>query len=251
MEQILTNFSATEVKNYHDHGYVLHNRPLFSAEEFNRLHGIMEEHLADRGNKRPDELDTPHFHDPRLLDFLLSDTVLDKVEQLIGPNIGLWSSHFICKEPKTGRRTPWHEDSAYWEGRFDQFDGIVTVWLALDRSFQGNGCMGVIPGTHAHGFSEYEKVDNTTNVFEEEIPLSKQELEKVVWFELGQNECSFHDSRIIHGANANTSDFRRCGYTMRYFSLDLAYNHDHPKAEGHKMWHCRGENKGNNPLIYK
>jgi hypothetical protein len=36
---------------------------------------------------------------------------LDLVEPIIGLNIGLWSSHIICKEPVIGKQTPWHEDS--------------------------------------------------------------------------------------------------------------------------------------------
>ena len=65
------------------------------------------------GEKRGDEFDTPHFGDRRLLDYLLAPTVLDLVECIIGPNIVLWSSHFISKDPYIGRATPWHEDSTY------------------------------------------------------------------------------------------------------------------------------------------
>ncbi|MEH0152616.1 phytanoyl-CoA dioxygenase family protein [Limibacter armeniacum] len=246
----MKKLTISQVTHYHQQGYLLYNEPLFEAADFERLHGIMEEHLLSKGNKKADELDTPHFHDSRLLDYLMHPAVLDKVEALIGPNIGLWSSHFICKDPKVGRRTPWHEDSAYWDGKFDRFDHIVTVWLALDRSTTENGCMGVIPETHKHGFSQYQKVDAAVNTFGEEIELEQNDLDKVVWFELEQGECSFHDSRIIHGANANTSFFRRCGYTMRYFSLDLQYNTALPEADKHKLWHCRGENTTGNPLIY-
>ena len=57
--------------------------------------------------------------------------MLDTVEPLVGPDIALWTSHFISKDPYTGRATPWHEDCAYWNGRFDTYDRIVTVWLAL------------------------------------------------------------------------------------------------------------------------
>jgi hypothetical protein len=36
-----------------------------------------------------------------------------------------------------------YEDSAYWEGRFNNFDGIVTMWLTIDEATKENGCMGV------------------------------------------------------------------------------------------------------------
>lgn len=135
-EQLL---AADARQTYEQQGYLLHRRPVFSPEKFGRLQELFEEIAARRGSKKMDELDTPHFSEPRLFEFLLADEVLDLVETLIGPNIGLWSSHFICKEPRTGRATPWHTDADYWEGRFDRFDGIVTVWLALDPCDRENG----------------------------------------------------------------------------------------------------------------
>ncbi len=69
-----------------------------------------------------------------------------------------------------------------------------------------------------------------------------------VYAELEPNQCSFHDSRIIHGADANQSERRRCGYTMRYFSQQMEYNLDFPRNSTHRLWHCRGSNPHNNPM---
>ncbi|WP_144916464.1 phytanoyl-CoA dioxygenase family protein [Mucilaginibacter frigoritolerans] len=246
-QEILT---PQEVSFFRENGYLLPGKPLFSEEKFNRLFNIFEEHLKNRGELQPDELDVPHHKDSRLFEFLMADEVLDVVEKIIGPNIGLWSSHFICKEPKTGKNTPWHEDSAYWQGRFNKFDSIVTIWLAIDDANIANGCMGVLPGSHDKGFSEYQEIENNNHkIFNIEIK-NKVDEEKIVWFELKKGNYSLHDSRIIHGAHANTSNTRRTGYTMRYFSTDLVLNRTHPNNLQHRIYHCRGENNGNNPLIY-
>jgi len=238
-----------EVEFYQEKGYLLPQRPLFSESKQQQLTAIFEEHLENKGKKSSDELDTPHFKDKRLLNFLLAPEVLDVVQSLIGPNIGLFSSHFISKEPGKGRRTPWHEDSAYWEGKFDELDKIVTVWLAIDNSNISNGCMGVVPGTHTNGFSEYEEVeDKEGSTFSTEIKRGTFDLKDVVWFELEKGQYSLHDARIIHGANANTSPFRRCGYTMRFFSLDMKFDEaNNPK---HKLYHARGANIAGNTLLY-
>jgi ectoine hydroxylase-related dioxygenase (phytanoyl-CoA dioxygenase family) len=231
---------------YRENGYLLYHQPLFSAEKFERLRGIFEEHLAEKGDTLSDELDTPHFRDPRLLEFLLSDEVLDLVEPITGPNIALWSSHFICKDPFTGRATPWHEDSAYWQDRLEKHEGIVTVWLALDRSTKENGCMRVIPGTHRNGFSSYAPVDMKDNTFHSEITDEIDE-SKAVYFELEPNECSLHDARIVHGATPNRSPYRRCGYTMRYMP---ASNRMIPERNrGHRLWLARGTNAGPNSYV--
>jgi len=233
---------------YQKQGYLLPNIQLFDQATQQELTLIFEEHLAGKGTKKSDELDTPHFHDKRLLDFLLKDSVLDIVEDLIGPNIGLFSSHFISKEAGKGRRTPWHEDSSYWEGRFDHLDKIVTIWLAIDATSVDNGCMGVIPESHLKAAAEYENVeDPSSSTFETEIKSGTFNPKDIVWFELEKGHFSLHDARIIHGANANTSNQRRAGYTMRYFALDMAYQLD--KHADHKLWYCRGENLAGNELL--
>ncbi|MGB7337274.1 MAG: phytanoyl-CoA dioxygenase family protein [Phototrophicaceae bacterium] len=237
------------IEKYHEDGYILFDKPLFAQEKFDRLSAIFEALVAGRAEgTRTDELDKPHFTDPRLFEFLMADEVLDLIEPLIGPNIGLWSSHFISKEPLVGRATPWHEDSSYWQGRLDRMDQIVTVWLAIDNVDRENGCMRVIPGTHQNGFSEYDVVDKANNTFGSEIKAEQIDESKAVYFELDSGYCSLHDGRIIHGAEANTSPRRRAGYTMRYFSMDMKFD---PTAKGndtHKLWLCRGENIANNPI---
>jgi hypothetical protein len=61
-------------------------------------------------------------------------------------------------------------------------------------------------------------------------------------------ECSLHKARIIHGANANTSDKRRAGYTMRYFPTSLVYA-DLPANKGHKLWLARGKDIAGNTFV--
>ncbi|GCE24099.1 phytanoyl-CoA dioxygenase family protein [Dictyobacter kobayashii] len=245
MTRLVTPLSTQDVAYYRENGYLLYHHQLFSEEKFARLQSIFEEHLAQKGSKLSDELDTPHFRDPRLLEFLLGDEVLDLVEPIIGPNILLWSSHFICKDPYTGRSTPWHEDSAYWNGRVDNYDKIITVWLALDRSNEENGCMRVIPGSHVNGFSDYEPVDVGSNTFDSQI--KNVDASRAVSFELEPGECSLHDSRIMHGAQANTSQYRRCGYTMRYMSADTRIIPE--RNTGHQLWLARGKDLAGNNYV--
>lgn len=240
-----TQLTTEDVEFFRKNGYLLPGRQLFAEEKLARLEGIFNEHLADKGDKLSDELDTPHYRDARLLEFLLSDEVLDTVEPLVGPNIALWSSHFISKDPFTGRETPWHEDSAFWNGRFSAYDGIVTVWLALENaSTRDNGCMRVIPGTHLmFESSEYVPTDTTTKTFHAEI--AEVDEDQAVYFELRRGEFSMHDGRIVHGARANTSPTRRTGYTMRYFPTSVEM-YDNEINQGWQIWLARGEDVAGN-----
>jgi len=237
-----SQLTAEQIAQYERDGYTLCKTPLFAPDKFARLKAIFEESLAREGSSG---MDTIHFRDPRLLEFLLSDEVLNLIEPIIGPNIGLWSSHFISKDPYVGKATPWHEDSFYWNERASTQAGICTVWLAIDEATKENGCMAVIPGSHlGGGFSEYESADTQSNIFNTQIRPDQIDEAKAVYFELQPNQCSLHEARLIHGAQANTSDKRRAGYTMRYFPTTTKI---HPEMNvGHKLWLARGEDKAGN-----
>jgi chlorinating enzyme len=237
--------SPYEVAQYQQEGYLLFHQPVFTPSKFERLRAIFEE---DKERYGEENLDTIHFRDPRLLEFLLSDAVLDLVEPMIGPDIGLWSSHFISKPRGTpevpSKATPWHEDSAYWNGRISTVAGICTVWLAIDPATRENGCMKVIPGSHHNGFSDYEPVDLAGNIFGAQIKPEQLDESKTVYLELQPNECSLHEARMIHGADANTSPHRRCGYTMRYFPTTSKVIPE--RNVGHKIWLARGRDHAGN-----
>ena len=242
-----TRLSPAQIAQYDADGYTLFKQPVFSAEKFAALHAIFEEDLA---KYTEEELNMLHVRDERLMPFLLAPEVLDLVEPLTGPNIGLWASHLISKPPFTGKATPWHEDSAYWNGRVSTMAGICTVWLAIDRATPENGSMAVIPGSQRGGFSEYDAVDAGANIFPSEVKAGTFDESSAVFFSLEPNECSLHEGRIIHGAHANTSPHRRAGFTMRYFPLTSEVFADNPRNAGHQIYLARGADQtGRNRFV--
>jgi ectoine hydroxylase-related dioxygenase (phytanoyl-CoA dioxygenase family) len=228
--------SREQVEDYRDKGYLLYRNQLLSDKELDELAAIYDEHQAARPDKRGDEFDTPHFEDERLMPFLLAPPILDLVECVLGPSFLLWSSHFICKEPRVGRATPWHRDADYWSGRADRYDQIVTVWLALDDVDRDNGCMQVIPRSHLMTDFGYRPVDRDTNTFSSEIV--DLDTSTAVAFELRRGQCSLHDARMAHGAEPNSSPRRRLGYTMRYISTETTLVPE--RNVGHRTWVARG-----------
>lgn len=246
--QTTGRLTAEQVAFYNKEGFIVYNDKVFSDAEFADLKNHFEDKLAAWPNdKRPEAMDVPHFTDPKLFRWLLSDAALDLVEPILGPDIALFSSHFICKTAGDGRRVPWHEDSAYWNTLIQPAD-IVTIWLAIDPSTRENGCMYVIPQTHntgRKGYSEYEDVDTEQNVFHLEIVPGQRTEKKGVPCILEPNECSLHDARTMHGSAANTSNLRRCGYTMRYMKTSAKIN---PEFHGiHKIYLARGKALADNP----
>jgi ectoine hydroxylase-related dioxygenase (phytanoyl-CoA dioxygenase family) len=126
----------------------------------------------------------------------------------------------------------------------DKMENIVSVWLAIGRALPENGSMGGGIGTPTNGFSAYESVDTSENIFPCQVVDVDES--KAVYLSLEPNQCSLHDSRIIHSAKANTSPNRRCGYTMRYFPTSNKVMHDDPRNAGFKIWLVRGQDIAGN-----
>ena len=236
-----------QVASFNRDGYLLPKEPVFPQDEFDALKKHFDEKVAALPpDVRPESMDVPHFSDTDLFRWVLSDAVLDLVEPIIGPDIALFSTHFICKPKGDGRRVPWHEDSAYWKPLVTPAE-IVTVWLAIDPSTLKNGCMKVIPRTHAEGrkgFSDYVDVNPVENVFPTEIDPRQRREELAVPCVLDAGQCSLHDARLMHGSDANTSDIRRCGYTMRFMGTHVKLNPD--IADFHHIYLARGKDKAGN-----
>lgn len=246
--------SEQDVTRFRDDGYLIVNEPVFPEPRFNALRDHFEKLLADWQEdprmRSPEHMDVPHFLHPSLFDWIFDDAVLDLVEPIIGPDIALYSSHFICKPAGKGKRVPWHEDSGYWRGRLDPME-VTTVWLAIDPSTPANGCMRVIPGTHrsgAAGFSDYDDVANADdNVFATEIRAGQFDESKAVDCILDPNHASLHDGRLIHGSNANTGQVRRCGFTMRFISTAVKHHPDaQAKHGGFQIYLARGKDRAGN-----
>jgi len=236
--------SRQQVDSFRREGYRLHDEPIFPQAKFDKLAAHFEARLAALpAGERPENMDVPHFTDPALFEWLFADEVLDLVEPIIGPDIALFSSHFICKPKGNGKRVPWHEDSSYWKGMLDPME-VVTIWLAIDPSTEENGCMKVIPRM-LEGYSETVPVDLATNVFASEIKRHLFDATKAVSCVLQPNHASLHDGRLIHGSEPNLSNKRRCGYTMRYMSTRVRLNHE-KVGSWHQIYLARGQDHAGN-----
>lgn len=244
MPAISATLSPDQIADYQRQGYLLPGRPLLQSGDFQALaatfEGLLAEWVAQGG--RPEHMDVPHFRHPELMRWLLHEHVLDVVESLIGPDIILFSSHFLCKPATTGRRVPWHEDSAYWKNTWDPMD-VVTIWLALDPSTAENGCMRVIPGSHSHGYSDYVPVGDEPEVFATRIRPGSFDEGRAVDCVLAAGEYSLHHAKMIHGSEPNRSPRRRCGYTMRYISARSRYT---AGRDGFQIYLARGQDRAGN-----
>ncbi len=238
-----SRLSEAQLSEYREKGFLIFDDAVFPAEEFEALRDHFErELLALSPEVRPESMDCPHFTDPSLFRWLLSDHILNLVEPMLGSDIALFASHFICKPKGNGKRVPWHEDCFYWKNTISPVN-VVTVWLAIDPSTAENGAMQVIPRC-LDGNLEHEAVDPETNVLSWEVKRKPFDEAHAATIVLDQNHASLHDARLLHGSPANTSNMRRCGYTMRYMPTTVKLNPDCYAT--HNVYLARGKDRAGN-----
>ena len=151
------HLSAEEKAAYARDGIVIPQSRL-SAAAVGRLRDALDRLIADNPDRRPEQLVNAHLREgPEgvrgndvFLDMARDPAVVELVAGLVGPDVILWGCQVFCKPGGDGMEVPWHQDGHYWPIRPL---ATTTAWIAIDDSTTENGCMRVIPGSHAAGSS--------------------------------------------------------------------------------------------------
>ncbi len=140
--------------------------------------------------------------------------VLDVVRTLLGPNLIVWDSDIIIKEPRTEGFVSWHQDLRYWG--VDSHDA-VTVWIALTDATGAMGCMRFLPGSHRAGLIDHEDTFETGNLLTrgQNVRWTIDE-SRTRYGELSAGEMSVHHGLTMHASEPNRSSARRVGLVIRF-----------------------------------
>jgi len=201
------------LEQYEREGFMLFTNVLDAEliqEASDHVAWLQKKHPGLRGEQLGHTLMT---NDPFWVRLVSDDRLLDIAEQFIGPNIALFASHYICKPPREGQPVLWHQDGSYWP--LDPME-VITLWLAVDDSTPENGCMRIIPRTHTMTLQKMEQRTDVANVLSSGIKEGLVDDSLAVDCVLKAGGVSVHHPNIIHGSNANHSERRRCGLTIRY-----------------------------------
>ena len=210
--------SKEEKIQYRNDGY-LKGLPVFSYEAKDDLNSFFVS-LSTQLNKNIDLNQTAQWQKASLNFYKLCTTpeILNYVEDLIGPNFFLWGGQFFLKEPRDGSIVPWHQDAQYWPL---SPANAVTVWLALYDTNEENGAMKVLKGSHNCGMFKHQTNSSKNLVLDQEVSQDQININNVVSLNLKAGEISLHNDALLHGSDANTSDKRRCGVTMRFSPVNV------------------------------
>jgi non-haem Fe2+, alpha-ketoglutarate-dependent halogenase len=172
---------------------------------------LLAKTIAEGGNSY--SIASAHLRYGRVYDILTDSRIVDRIKDLIGEDVIAWGSHFFCKMPGDGKRVSWHQDSSYWPLTPSK---AVTAWLAIDDASVENACMRFIPGTHHLGHLTYQLSENDeANVLNQTV-VGAETLGQPFDVELKSGQISIHSDLLLHGSEANQSNRRRCGLTLRY-----------------------------------
>ena len=211
----MSSLSPEQMKRYRDEGYLspLDGMPRDEAEAiFSYIQGFEASVPPPEAKKGLGS--KAHLLHPPLYDVLFTPKILDAVESILGRNLLVWGPGFFYKKPHDGGYVSWHQDSTYWG--LEPFD-IVTAWVAMTPSRRDNGCMRVLPGSHAQGQLPHGDTFDKRNLLSrgQEIQVRVDEKDaRDLALEPGQ--FSLHHVAIVHGSDPNHSDLPRYGYVIRY-----------------------------------
>jgi non-haem Fe2+, alpha-ketoglutarate-dependent halogenase len=207
--------SDAQIQAYRQGGYLCPIDAL-SPGEAAHYRGLLEAAEAAAGGSLPG----PYRHKPHLVytwaqELIRHATILDAVEDVIGPDILAWESVFFTKEPRTEDYISWHQDITYWG--LEAEGDVVTAWVALSPSTVESGCMRVVPGTHLREVVAHADTFGEHNMLSrgQEIAVEVDE-GHAVDLVLRPGQMSLHHVKIFHGSRPNRARNRRIGFAIRY-----------------------------------
>lgn len=217
MPKVLT---PAQVERYREDG-VLFPIPALSPAEvagFRDAFFGLETRLGGKPSAR--QLSQTHLYFRWAYDLATHPGVLDAVEDVLGPNILIWTVSVFPKHAPDPAYVSWHQDGTYWGLTSTQ---VATAWIALTDSTVENGCMRVVKGSHKSPILPHKETwakDNLLSRGQEiQVDVREEDATDVV---LRAGEMSLHHVNIIHGSNANRSDGRRVGFAIRFITPEVA-----------------------------
>jgi len=165
----------------------------------------------------------PHKVSPLFTSFMADQRLADATGSLVGENVKCFASQFFIKHAGMPGNA-WHQDENFVPTR-DR--SLCTAWIALDDATIENGCLRMIPGSHASGVLYPMRPHNNPDLDRAEECYAFPGLETAVPIELKAGSCVFFSGYILHSSTTNKrpSGFRRALlYQYVRAETPIAYN---------------------------
>jgi len=215
----VTHALSREQLSDYDRNGILFPITVLSSDEVDLFRRELQA-VADNCGQSQRRLDGLHLSFAWAYRLVSHTAVLDAVEDLLGDDILVDGSLVFYKPAHDSSYVSWHQDSVYSDWHQTP---STSAWIALTPSHRANGCMRVIPGSHKAGPIEHVMVRDGLNLLFRGEQVSTVDESKALDVELLPGEMSFHDSNLVHGSSANTSDQPRIGFIVRFVTNRVAH----------------------------
>ena len=207
------HLDAESVAHYEREGF-LSPIDIVASDEVASCRGRLEAYEAKLGEPVSGHLRTkPHLLFEWVDTLMRNDTLLDCVEDLMGPDILVWNTWFWIKERGAKSYVSWHQDNHYWGLDTDR---LVTAWLALSPASVAAGCMSVLPGTHKGAPLPHADLYHEDNLLTRGQEIVELDESKAVAMPLLPGQVSLHNIGVAHASGPNLGDDRRIGLSMHF-----------------------------------
>lgn len=209
--------NTVEIDRYATEGY-LPGRPLLTEAETacyragcERCCGPL---VKDGSRKQSTNRVKPYLLFPWAAELVRHTRILDCVQDLIGPDIMVFHTTVWLKEPHSESFVPWHQDATYFG--LTPFEH-VTAWVALTNSTPENGCVQIIPRSHATGQRpHFDQPDPRAMLSRGQTLADTIEEDRAIDLVLRAGEVSFHHTLSFHRSGINHTETRRLGIGVSY-----------------------------------
>jgi non-heme Fe2+,alpha-ketoglutarate-dependent halogenase len=154
------------------------------------------------------------MHAPWFNSLIRYPRILDAIEDVIGPNILVWTSTFFIKEPHSPTYAAWHQDGGYFGLEPKE---SVCAWVALTDASREAGCMEQLsfrgdPRLYHHAPMGLPNSINRAgqtivDPFDESSPTAMA---------LPAGSFSLHHELAVHRSAPNNASHRRVGIGLNY-----------------------------------
>jgi non-heme Fe2+,alpha-ketoglutarate-dependent halogenase len=187
---------------------------LLAPDELARCREQLAGHLTSAGGLVDARLRiNPHLLWVWVAELVRHPAILDKVQEILGPDLIAWRSVFFIKAARDPRRIEWHNDLAYWE-RSEERE--VSAWIALTDSTTENGCVRVIPGSHRGELFERAMARSRSDRLMRMVVETEVGKDGGVPIELLAGQFDLHHGGLLHRSPGNPTEKPRIGLAVRY-----------------------------------
>jgi len=204
--------SPEQIERFQSDGYFAGKFRCLSSEQAAQILNWYEDYEAETKQDVQFQLKLkPHLVLTRLYDLCRNPTILDAVEDVIGPDILCFASTFFAKKARDGTFVTWHQDGEYLG--MEPRGWCVGISVAISASNEKNGGLKAIPRSHLKDYKAVRTSDSK-NLLTHKSAIPDVDESEVVRFDLEPGEFSMHNANIVHSSEQNRSDGRRLTFTI-------------------------------------